>query len=311
VRALGLDPVLVHRRNMRWLGLAAGGGGLLGLVALIWIRTLKNQVAERTVELAASNAQLSEEIEAKEVAHRKLHQALLNERELGELKNRFVSLVSHEFRTPLGITMSAVELLTNYSDKLPREKRDELLSDIRSSTLRMSGLMEQVLLLGRAEAGKIGFDPRPIDLEELFGKLVDETLSATDRRCPVDVRFNGELAGAMGDESLLRHVFSNLLSNAIKYSETGQPVSIRVDRDGHDAVVEVEDRGIGIPSTDHNRLFEAFHRCRNVGQIPGTGLGLLIVKRCVDLHEGDLRVDSEEGTGTRFTVRLPLFRPPA
>ncbi len=247
------------------------------------------------------------DISTRKQAEQDILRALNTERELGELKSRFVSLVSHEFRTPLGITMSAVELLRNYLDRLSPEKLKELLEDIYSSTLRMSGLMEQVLLLGRVEAGKITFKAAPIDLATLGGKLVDETHSATNRRCPVRFHAEGNLAGAMADESLLRHIFSNLLANAVKYSPDGSEVTFSVQRDTSHAVFSIQDRGIGIPEADHARLFEAFHRASNVGQISGTGLGLMIVKRCVELHRGEISFVSREGEGTTFTVRLPLF----
>ena len=234
------------------------------------------------------------------------------ERELSELKGRFVSMVSHEFRTPLGITMSAVELLGNYADRLTPERRSELLEDIRGSTLRMAGLMEQVLLLGRVESGRLDFRPSPLDLPDLLTRLADETASATHHRCPIQVRAEpGMLSGSEGDESLLRHIVSNLLSNAVKYSPPNAPVELTAGRDGADAVIQVRDRGIGIPEADRSRLFEAFHRASNVGQTPGTGLGLLIVKRCAGLHQGTLTFESVEGAGTVFTVRLPMFGVPA
>lgn len=247
------------------------------------------------------------DITARQQAEQETRRALETERELGELKSRFVSLVSHEFRTPLGITMSAVELLRNYADRLPADKHHELLNDIHSSTLRMSGLMEQVLLLGRVEAGKLRFQAAPVELPVLGGKLVDEMYSATQRKCSVRFQPGDDLSGARGDEGLMRHIFTNLLSNAVKYSPEGATVDFVIQRDGRDAVFTVRDHGIGIPSADQARLFEAFHRAANVGQTPGTGLGLLIVKRCVELHGGSLAVESEEGRGTTFTVRLPLF----
>ncbi|MBX3747676.1 MAG: hypothetical protein KF833_20395 [Verrucomicrobiae bacterium] len=231
------------------------------------------------------------------------------EREVGELKSSFVTMVSHEFRTPLGITMSAVELLRHYLDRLSAGKRSELLEDIYGATLRMSGLMEQVLLLGRAESGRLGCRTGPLDLEGLVGQLLDEARSATARRCRCVFETEGDLDGARGDESLLRHILSNLISNAVKYSPPGGEIGVGMRRDGEDAVLSVRDRGIGIPEADQGRLFEAFHRGGNVGQTPGTGLGLLIVKRCVTLHGGGIAVASREGEGTVFTVRLPLFGP--
>ena len=118
---------------------------------------------------------------------------------------------------------------------------------------------------------------------------------------------NGTPENANGDESLLRHIFTNLLSNAVKYSSPDQRVDFIVHREEHHAICRVADRGCGIPESDQKRLFQAFHRGSNVRQIPGTGLGLLIVQRCVVLHGGDIRFESAEGQGTTFTVRLPLF----
>jgi len=236
-----------------------------------------------------------------------IRRAFENERELNELRSRFTSIVSHEFRTPLGIIMSAVELLRNYFDRLDEERRSELFEDIHSATRRMGALMEQVLVLGRADAGKLTFSPVPLDLEALCLKLTDESQSATVRRCPVEMAFENDLAGATADEPLLRHIFSNLLSNAAKYSPSGSPVEFRVRRDGDAAEFIVKDRGIGIPADDQLRMFEAFQRARNVGEIPGSGLGLLITKRCVELHGGSIGFVSNAGEGTAFTVRLPVF----
>lgn len=172
--------------------------------------------------------------------------------------------------------MSAVELLRNYFGRLDEVRREELFDDIHGATRRMAALMEQVLVLGRADAGKLSFSPLPVDLEGLCLKLTDESLSATVRRCPVEVRFEGDLEGASADEPLLHHIFSNLLSNAAKYSPAGGPVDFTVKRDGEEAVFTVRGRGIGIPEEDQPRIFEAFQRAGNVGEIAGSGLGLLI-----------------------------------
>jgi len=168
--------------------------------------------------------------------------------------------------------------------------------------------MEQVLLLGRAEAGKIVWRPAPLNLPELCNRLVEQGLSATHDRCPVNFTAEGDFSDALMDESLLRHIIGNLLSNAVKYSPEGSPVDLKLARQGGEAVITVQDRGIGIPMADQARLFEAFHRASNVGETPGTGLGLLLVKHCVELHQGSISVQSQEGIGTIFTVRLPVRR---
>lgn len=216
-------------------------------------------------------------------------------------------MVSHEFRTPLGIIMSAIELVRHCDDRLPPEQRKELQQDIFNSTQHMAGMMEQMLVLGRVEAGKLACQPTSCDLDTLAGKLTDECLSATNQKCVIRWRAEGDLSGAMADEALLRHIFSNLIHNAVKYSPAAGEVVFTVRREGDRAVFKVTDHGIGIPQDDLKDLFEAFHRGRNVGEIPGTGLGLVIVKRCIDLHGGTLELDSVVGQGTTFTVDLPLF----
>lgn len=237
-----------------------------------------------------------------------IRRALDSEKELNELRSRFTAIVSHEFRTPLGIIVSAADLMKNYFDRLDGAKREELLDDIRQSARQMAGLMEQVLVLGRADSGNLGFAAGPVDLEGICAKLADESNSVSAGRCPVRTRFDSGLEGALADESLLRHVFCNLLNNAAKYSEEGSPVDFNVRRDAGDAVFEVIDRGIGIPLSDQPRMFEAFQRASNIGETPGTGLGLLIAKRCVELHGGTIAFKSAAGEGTSFAVRLPLFR---
>lgn len=255
--------------------------------------TLEKRVEERTAELQQAQGDLQ--------------RALEQERDLGELKTRFVTMVSHEFRTPLGIIMSSVELLQHYSDRLPEDEKTRQLQEIQSSTKHMGGLMEQVLLLGRAEAGKLTCKPRPLDLAAFAERIIDETHSISNRKCPIMLLAEGDLHGALVDETLLRHIMSNLVGNAVKYSPEGSEVMLRLRREGPNAAIVVSDRGIGIPAKDRDRLFEAFHRCSNVGDTPGTGLGLVIMKRCVDLHGGTISIDSEPGRGTTFTVRLPVF----
>jgi len=157
------------------------------------------------------------------------------------------------------------------------------------------------------DAGKMLCEPMPLDLAALCRRITDEALSA----CRCDGKINLSVAEnciiARADERLLRHILTNLLSNALKYSPPGAPIDFEVTCQGADAVFVVRDRGIGIPGADRAWLFEPFHRGRNVENRPGTGLGLTIVKRCVELHGGRIAVQSEPDRGSEFTVRLPLF----
>jgi PAS domain S-box-containing protein len=278
------------------------------------IRTRRSPI--NTVLLSAEVIEINREphalLAAVDITERKraeaeLLKALAREQELGQLKSSFVSMVSHEFRTPLGVIQSSAEILRDYLDQLDAGEQQEHLQSIARNTRRMADMMEEVLLLGRLDAGKMQFEPAPIPLPRLCARLVDEVQSATSRACPIELRVGELPAGARADERLLRHSFTNLLTNAVKYSEPGRPVQFTVERDGRDAVFTVRDHGIGIPEPDQAWLFNAFHRGSNVGARAGTGLGLVIVKRCVELHDGRIRVESKVGEGTTVTVRLPVF----
>jgi PAS domain S-box-containing protein len=264
---------------------------------------LERRVSERTSELAATNQQLR-------AAEHDLKHALEREKELHQLKSNFVSMVSHEFRTPMGVILSSSQILQRHLEKLPAEERAELLDSITNSVGRMAELMEEVLVLSRVESARMELKAEAMELKAFCQSLTDELMSATHRRCPIhlELETDGEISA---DEGLLRHILSNLISNAVKYSPENTPVLFRVSREQDHAVFVVEDRGIGIPAADHARLFDAFHRGGNVENIPGTGLGLTIVKRCVDRHGGEISFKTVEGKGTTFTVQLPLFAPSA
>ena len=247
------------------------------------------------------------DISQRKQAEAELHRALERELELSQLKSNFVSMVSHEFRTPLGIIQSSAELLRDFYQRMEPSERNEQLESISRNTRRMAGMMEEVLILSRLDAGKLDFQPAALDLNSFFRRMVDEVLSATSRRCPIELSLASVPPEARADERLLGHIFTNLLSNAVKYSEPEATVSFAVERDGADAVCIVRDRGIGIAEEDQQHLFKAFQRGGNVGTRPGTGLGLLVVKRCIELHRGNVRLVSKLGEGTTATVRLPVF----
>jgi signal transduction histidine kinase len=245
-------------------------------------------------------------------AETELLKALAREVELGQLRTSFVSMVSHEFRTPLGIIQSSAEILEAYLDRLNPDERREHLQSVHKNTRRMAALMEEVLLIGRLDAGKMDFKPAPLDLPGFARRLVDDVAAATDRRCPIELRVDALEGEAQADERLLQHILTNLITNAVKYSAPGQPVQVEMWREGTHVVSLIRDQGIGIPEPDRAGLFKAFHRGSNVQERSGTGLGLTIVKRCVDLHGGHIRLESVVGRGTSAIVRLPIFvAPPA
>lgn len=257
--------------------------------------SLEQRVTERTDELARANRRLADSLQA--------------EKELGELRANFVSLVSHEFRTPLEVILTSSDILDRYLDRLTPDKRAHHLQTIHDSVKRMSGMMEDVLLLGRIEAGKLSFTPKPVELAELSTRVIDELESATGCSGRIALRHEGDFAGARADEAMLRHMLVNLLSNALKYSPEDAPVALQLTRVTGVVVFTVTDHGRGIPAADRARLFQSFQRGSNVSDTPGTGLGLLLVKKCVDIHGGQIEFQSEEGGGTTFTITLPLFAP--
>lgn len=291
VKSLGLAPAIVQQRL--WMGGAAAA--IVLLMMGVWIIALNRSVRYRTAELREAQG--------------RLEQALQHERELGEMKSRFVSMVSHEFRTPLGVIMSAADVLRSYFDRLSAEKRERHLDMIFNSTRSLAGLMEEVLLLGRVEEGKLQFSPAPLDLEKFCRLILDEVNSSCGGACSIELHVGGGLENACSDETLLRHIVGNLLSNAVKYSEPGQPVEFSIARDHGDAVITVRDHGIGIPADDQPHIFHSFTRGSNVGTRPGSGLGLVIVQRCVLLHGGAIDLQSSPGKGTTVTVTLPMFVP--
>ncbi|MBW4574462.1 MAG: PAS domain S-box protein [Aphanothece sp. CMT-3BRIN-NPC111] len=247
-----------------------------------------------------------QDITQRQQAEAEIRNALAKERELGELKTRFISMTSHEFRTPLATILSSTELLEHYSHKLKEQEKQDLFRQIERATQRMTQLLEDVLAINKAEAGKLQFNPAPLNIENLCRDIVNEMqLNAGDRHEIVFIKL-GECINTVMDEKLLQHILSNLLSNAIKYSPQGGRVEFELVCEDKQAIFKIKDHGIGIPIEDREKLFESFHRAQNVGNIPGTGLGLSIVKRMVDLHGGNIKVASKVGVGTTFIVNIPL-----
>lgn len=249
------------------------------------------------------------DITARKKAEAEVRAALEKQRELNELKSRFVSMTSHEFRTPLATILSSAELMKYYGERLPESERAELLVNIEKAVGRMTGMLNDVLLLGRADAGRLDFKPVPLNLGDFCRGLADEVARAeaaegraSDR---VRLRIPEPALRANLDEKLMRHILGNLLLNAHKYAPGDTPIELLVEEAEGGLLFVVADRGIGIPEDDLPHLFESFHRARNVGNIQGTGLGLAIVKKAVDRHGGRVEVSSRVGEGTQFSVFIP------
>ena len=244
------------------------------------------------------------DVTLKRQAEQDMQNALLRARELSELKSRFIAVASHEFRTPLAAILSSVELLDTYGETFPPSERHELLGQIKTAVARMSGMVEQVLLTSRLEMGGFTFKPAPLAVAELLVQVVVEMERSDAQATRIAVQCDGLDALRLADGLLLRHIVTNLLGNALKYSHPDTTVYLSAEARGELLQISVSDQGIGIAPDDLPRLFETFHRGTNVGNIAGTGIGLNIVKQCVDLHRGKIEVASPEGQGTTFTVQL-------
>jgi PAS domain S-box-containing protein len=248
---------------------------------------------------------VARDISDRQLVMSELRKTLEKERELSEFQSRIITTLSHEYRTPLTTIQSSAELLENYSYKWTEEKKLTHLHRIQTSTKHMTNLVSDALLIGKAEANKLEFNPVPLDVEQFCRELVEEMDPDGMSLTTITFSSQGDSNDAYLDEKLLRQILTNLLSNAIKYSPQGGIVQF--DLECRDGVVRfsIQDEGIGIPAADQKRLFESFHRASNVGTLPGTGLGLSIVKKCVDLHGGQIAVESAVNVGTTFTVTLP------
>ena len=251
------------------------------------------------------------DISSRKRAETELLVSLQREKELSELKSKFVSTASHEFRTPLATILSSAELLEHYPDNLSAEEKFDLLRGIQGGTKRMGALLDDILTVGKAESGVLQAKLAPLDLKLLCRQVVNE-LHIGEAKHHL-LKFEAEFAPeqVVMDEKLLRHILNNLLSNAAKYSPPGSEVLLTLSQRDNQAIIEVTDHGIGIPQQDQPRMFESFQRASNVDGRPGTGLGLAIMKKSVELHGGQVRFDSTVGRGTTFTVTLPLQSVPA
>ncbi|HMG59513.1 MAG TPA: ATP-binding protein [Burkholderiales bacterium] len=272
-------------------------------------RVVERDAAGRALRMTGVNV----DIDDRKRAEAELLAAVQREKELSEMKSKFVSTASHEFRTPLATMLSSAELLEHYAESLSPAEKVNLLQTIQASAKRMSEMIDDVLTLGRAESGVLKLNLGPTNLRELCGRVVSEFRIAQGKQHIITLDDRFDRVEAHMDERLLRHILNNLLSNAVKYSPPGSEVTFSLARRGEQAAIEIQDRGIGIPLEDQPRMFESFHRASNVENRSGTGLGLAIVKKAVELHGGEISLTSAVGSGTRFTVMIPLrpIRQPA
>ena len=275
-------------------------------------------------ELRLSNVRLEEKVEQRtndiekvvnklllankklESSQNELQKALEKEKELSELKSRFVSMASHEFRTPLSTVMSSASLISKYTKEDENNNRLKHVDRIKSAVDNLTGILNDFLSLSKLEENKVTVDKVQIDFEKLFLTVADEVKGILKEDQKIEHHFNADEVLIQTDERILKNILFNLLSNAIKYSPKDSTISCKAIFEHKALKIEIIDEGIGIPENEQKHLFDRFFRASNVENIQGTGLGLNIVKRYVNLLNGDITFESKEGKGTIFHVTVPI-----
>jgi PAS domain S-box-containing protein len=240
-----------------------------------------------------------------DITKRKENEALiLKQKEVNELKSRFVSMASHEFRTPLSTILSSISLLAKYTTTEDQPKRNRHIERIKSSVKSLSEILNEFLSLGKIEEGKVKVKAEEFDLTEFINNITNELIVLLNPNQTIQYEHLGSKITFL-DSNLLKHVIVNLMTNAIKFSPEASIISITTYIDHENTNIIIKDQGIGIPKSDQLHLFERFFRATNATNIQGTGLGLHIVGRYIELLNGNIQYKSELGKGTTFTITLP------
>lgn len=269
------------------------------------VRERTKELTDALLELSHTNEGLKQEMEQRKKVESQIRGMLETEKELNELKSRFVSMASHEFRTPLGGILTSVSLIAKYPKTEDEPKREKHIQNIKKSVRNLTNILNDFLSLDKLDQGKIASSPSQFDLTTFLDEAIDELKETSDRDHVFEVSHQAPHLSVFQDKEMIRNVVINLISNAIKYSPEGSTIFVRSRGDGGQVVLEIQDQGMGIPKEDQKHLFERFFRAKNVLNLQGTGLGLNIVKRYLDLMGGNIQCTSEENQGTTFIVTLP------
>ncbi|MBK9424349.1 MAG: PAS domain S-box protein [Bacteroidetes bacterium] len=276
------------------------------------VQTRTEELGELVHKLEHTNSDLAIEIKERKQAEELLEKnreelklALIKEKELSELKSRFVTMASHEFRTPLSTILSSASLISKYNEPGHDEKRFRHIDRIKSSVSNLTSILNDFLSLGKLEEGKVTCSPSLFDITELGHELVNEMKEVTKVGQQIQFGHKGSETKVFLDKNLTRNICINLLSNAIKYSNENKNIRFITELKDKELIIRISDQGIGIPEEEHQHIFERFFRANNAANIQGTGLGLNIVKKYVDLLQGSITFESTFGKGTTFEVVLP------
>lgn len=273
---------------------------------IVYAAELEKKVEMRTEALNATVEKLENEVLVRKKAEEETIKALAKERELNDLKSKFVSLASHEFRTPLSSIMSSASLIGQYKERNEWEKVDKHVARIKTSVAHLTNILNDFLSLGKLEEGKIEVSHEVIRLKPYLEEIEEELKNTLRKGQKIVVQCEAQVDEIYSDSRILRNVLFNLLSNASKYSEEGKEILLKTRSKGQYLIIDVKDHGIGIPQEDLKHVFERFFRATNSGNVQGTGLGLNIVKRYAELLGGTVSFESHYGQGSTFSIQLPV-----
>lgn len=262
---------------------------------------LEERVAQRTEELAKA-------IHKIEQSQEEVMRALKKERELNNMKSQFVTIASHEFRTPLATILSSASLIGRYAKTEEEDKRQKHVLRIKSAVTNLTEILNDFMSIGKLEEGRIYSVPVFTDLPDFCTGLIEEIRGLCKEGQEITFSYEGDQQVWI-DKQLLRNVVFNLISNAIKYSDVGKIIRVGIVANTKKVLIEIEDQGIGIPENDQVHIFDRFFRAHNAGNAQGTGLGLNIVQNYVELMGGEVNFSSEVGRGTTFKINLPNHLP--
>jgi len=278
---------------------------------LVYAAELEQRVKDRTKklntaidDLQKANADLELQIKERIKAENEARIALEREKELNELKTRFVSMASHEFRTPLSAILSSVSLIGKYITDVNKEKKLKHINRIKSSVGELTGILNDFLSMDRLDAGKLNIAGRDILICDFLHELVDEMRQLLKKGQSLDLKCATPDAHFYIDSQILKQILANLLSNAIKYSPEGELIVLEVVLRDQELIIKVIDHGMGIPMADQKHLFDKFFRAHNAAHIQGTGLGLNIVHKYLELINGTIEFESVEGQGSTFILNI-------
>jgi PAS domain S-box-containing protein len=273
---------------------------------LVYASELEKKVQSRTEDLNSTITALEKEVHVRKKAEEEARKALDRERELNELKSKFVSIASHEFRTPLSSVLSSAALIGQYTERNEIDKVKKHVTRIKSSVNQLTSILNDFLSLGKLEEGKTEVIKEEIHLSQFLSEIGEEITPTFKAGQELKLNCNAGAQRIYSDSRILRNILFNLLSNASKYSEINKPIYLECNTSSDGVSFSIRDEGIGIPEEDQKHLFDRFFRASNAGNAQGTGLGLNIVKRYAELVNGTITFKSEHGKGSSFTVWIPI-----